>query len=156
MSYNKIDGVYEVPTHVGPIWLTSQVINSIKSEFQAWMVSRPRRRVFDMRKRKELDEEEFNVSLHSINVGDAAGTYDWGGEAFQKAMVSLPGRIKLAVLLARDAASKHEPAKDQKSMTEARMFELVTGDKDTAKMLGGALDSISESTPNFLCPPTAE
>lgn len=172
-DYNKIDGVYEVPVKGGPIYFKSRVTNRVKAAFEDWLEGQARRRVFDLR--KTMSPDEFDASMSAVTTESGAGTFRWGGTAYEKAIVQLPGLVKLAALLA-------DGVPDQK-VDESRLLDLMTeaevvkegagwfivyrdGSKDgafeteeaakhntSAYTIVQAVNQIRRADPNFFSPP---
>lgn len=148
-----------MPTTDGPLYLASAVTNRVKGQYEDWLEGRARRRAFDMR--TQMDDKEFKETMRAVQEACAAGTFAWGGAAFESSLEQVPGIVKMVALLANDKEVKRQHP--EQAVDESRVLELI-GDKSMRRadpndaekhkhLLVSALEEIIKSTPNFLTPP---
>lgn len=135
------------------VYLAGSVPQGLKVDFVDWMEARARKRIFQLRKKGELEEDEYKESLRSVNESVAANLLGWGTDAWEASFRSMPGQIKMFALLARwaepypDGRPRNDPCPDESG------FLALYQDKDVAIQLGEALQRILNSSPNFIEPP---
>ena|SRR5271165_193325 len=163
-NYNKLDGIKELPTPDGDFYVRSHIPPRVKAEFETWMESYARKRVFHLRpggpapEDEQLQVDEYKDSLRGVAEAVGAGTYRWGGDACMQAINQVPGVTRLIVLLSRSADRVMHL--DQK-LTEEKVLGWIDPSAEDKK--GGptwmavcdVLKEVLDGSPNFLAPPMA-
>lgn len=152
----KMGGLEEVHLADGSsVFLCGSFTMGVKWDYIDWMESRARKRVFQLKKKKLLDEDEYHESLRTVQECASSGTFMWGGPAWQASFNSMPGQFYaihlLALHAARDLPSGPVPANDP--VPQASDVVDYFKDKDVSKQFVDALGRIINSDPNFVKAP---
>lgn len=146
-DFNQIDGNYEVHLPSGKILKFKRHIkNRIKAAYEDWLEGMARAKV--MRSKPYLTQEEYVESLKATSIESAAGTFAWGGKAWEKSLSQLAGALRLMCLLAEDAGN---PMNEEQLLGYVK--ESGVGEDDPNHPMN-VLEEIIQGNPvNFICPP---
>ena len=177
-DYNKLEGVCEIPLGYVPcttcqdtpgkvgdevcpvcegsghgqqvktLKLRGRLRNIVKCEFEDWLELQARMRLFSMH--GKIPQEYYDESMLALQKSIASYTFAWGGDAYREAILQLPGRVQLLMLLVKDADRLTGKVQD---ITEIDLINAMKQDSPSAPMMSEALTTIIRATPNFLAPP---
>lgn len=177
-SYNKLESVHEIPLGHDPcttcqetpgkvgdevcpvcegsgqsktvktLKLRGRLRNIVKCEFEDWLELQARMRLHAMH--GKIPQSYYDESMVALQKSIAAYTFAWGGDAYRAAVLQLPGRVQLLMLLAKDADRLTGKPQD---ITEQDIIDAMKDGSASSTMLAEALQQIIVASPNFLSPP---
>jgi hypothetical protein len=159
-NYNKLDSCVELPLPEGNVYLRGHIPPRVKAEFETWMESTARRKVFYLRpggqalEEEQLQPDEYKESMRAVTEAVGAGTFRWGGDAFLQSINQVPALTKLTVLLSRSA---DRVMKIDQKLNEEKVLSWIDSSQEKGGpvwlMVCEVLKGVFDSTPNFLAPP---
>jgi hypothetical protein len=136
-----------VPTKDGGIWLSCRITGDIKAEYISWLVATAWNHLY--RAKKKLDLGAYAEAKSAVGDKFGSNSLGWSGNACVQSLLSAPGMIQLASLLAQAAVDKAGKKQDASPL---RITNAYT-DPDSQDILIQQIKEICKSNPDFFVPP---